>query len=199
MTTLNIAATNAVTEAEGPGRRFAIWTMGCPFRCPDCCNAHLQPLEGGRVVDVLDLLEDIATARREHDIEGVTVIGGEPMIQVPALSQLCAGVQDMGLTVMVFSGYTMAQLRQRNAGPLLDSRTIDILVDGLYRKDMPDTTRRWIGSTNQEVHFLTDRYSMADFAGPETTEILFRDDGSVVSNGWPVRFENGILYLGQVN
>ncbi|MFM7150626.1 MAG: 4Fe-4S cluster-binding domain-containing protein, partial [Gemmataceae bacterium] len=44
---LSIAQTVPFTEAEGPGKRFAIWFQGCPFRCPGCCNPEMLPFRGG--------------------------------------------------------------------------------------------------------------------------------------------------------
>ena len=65
---------------------------------------------------------------------------------------------------------------------------IDILVDGPYQKDSPDTTRRWIGSSNQRIHFLSDRYRADDpyWREPETLEIRLAD-GELCVNGFPAR------------
>ena len=35
---LSVAQIVSCTEAEGPGKRFALWFQGCPLRCPGCCN-----------------------------------------------------------------------------------------------------------------------------------------------------------------
>ena len=61
----------------------------------------------------------------------------------------------------------------------------DILVDGPYERDKPDTVRRWIGSTNQRIHFLTDRYSFdGEWRKKNTLEI--RVVGREVAvNGFP--------------
>ena len=49
------------------------------------------------------------------------------------------------------------------------------------------TSRRWIGSENQVLHFLTDRYAPDDprFAGPNHMEIRIRR-GVITVNGFPV-------------
>jgi anaerobic ribonucleoside-triphosphate reductase activating protein len=167
------------TEAEGPGRRFAVWTQGCSLRCEGCCNPHLFAERGGALVDVSELLRRIAAT---PGIEGVSVLGGEPFEQPDALGELCAGAHALGLTVMVFSGYTRAELAARGAA----LGHVDILVDGRYVAGEPDTSRRWVGSKNQVVHFLTER-GRADaprFAARNTVEIrLSRDELNV--NGWP--------------
>ena len=95
---------------------------------------------------------------------------------------------------MVFSGYTLEELRARPepaVAALLD-RT-DILVDGPYLRDQPEPRRRWIGSANQRVHFLTDRYRADDprWGRPNTLEV--RLEGSVLSvNGFPAASAVGL-------
>ena len=68
------------------------------------------------------------------------------------------GRHELGLNVMVFTGYTLAEGRQLPdpaVGDLLAET--DILVDGPYMREQPEKRRRWIGSANQQVHFLSDR------------------------------------------
>ena len=45
--TMQIAQVVPCTEAEGPGKRFAVWFQGCPLRCPGCCNPEFLPFQGG--------------------------------------------------------------------------------------------------------------------------------------------------------
>lgn len=184
---LQLAHVVRATEAEGPGRRFAVWLQGCPLRCPDCCNPQMLSPHGGWPQSVESLLCEIAAAVDEHQIEGITLIGGEPFAQAAGAAALAAGVREQELTVMVFSGYTLDELR-RMPDPAVESllsRT-DVLVDGPYRRELPETRRRWIGSANQQVHFLTDRYRADDprWAMPNSLEI--RLHGRELSvNGYP--------------
>src|SRR5262249_61154693 len=100
---------------------------------------------------------------RADGIEGITLLGGEPLAHADGAAALAGDVRGRGLSIMVFSGYTLEQARAM-ADPHVDAllaRT-DILVDGPYVRELPDTTRRWIGSTNQRIHFLTDRYRADD-------------------------------------
>jgi anaerobic ribonucleoside-triphosphate reductase activating protein len=87
---------------------------------------------------------------------------------------------------MVFSGYTLEDLRQRpesEVAELLD--LTDILVDGPYVREQPDTERRWIGSTNQRIHFLTERYSF-DEQWKKRNTLEIRVLGREISvNGFP--------------
>ncbi|OJH42957.1 4Fe-4S single cluster domain-containing protein [Cystobacter ferrugineus] len=172
------------TEAEGPGHRFALWLQGCPLRCPGCCNPEMFAPDRGPLVTVEELARRVLST---PDIEGFSLLGGEPFAQPGPAAALCERLRGAGLSIMIFSGYTLAELRAQ-ANPEVDRllATADLLVDGRYEKDQPDTRRRWIGSRNQVLHFLTPRYSPEDprFSAPNTAEIHFVD-GKLVINGWP--------------
>lgn len=187
---LRIGVEVADTEAEGPGRRYAIWVQGCPMRCPGCCNPELLRFEGGEASTVAAVHERIMAAHARSPLRGISLLGGEPFAQAAALAPLAERVRAAGLSVMVYSGYTLAELE---APPLAEQPGVarllaatDLLVDGRYERDQPDDERRWIGSTNQGLHFLSDRHHPAepDFGGGETVEIRLVGK-QVIINGWP--------------
>src|SRR5438067_7349833 len=76
---LRVAQIVPCTEAEGPGRRFALWFQGCPLRCPGCCNPEMLPFDGGVRMTAEDVTRQMAQAARTHRIEGITLLGGEPL------------------------------------------------------------------------------------------------------------------------
>ncbi|MEZ4318477.1 MAG: 4Fe-4S single cluster domain-containing protein [Myxococcota bacterium] len=176
---MRIAHTIDATEAEGPGRRFALWTQGCTLRCKGCCNPELFEATGGTERSIDSLLAEIAAV---EGIEGVSILGGEP-VQQADLVELCAGVRALGLTVMLYSGYRRAEIEERAPGLLAH---VDLLVDGRFEATRLDHVRRWVGSTNQEIHFLTEAYGPEDprFHEANTVELRWGPDGLVV-NGWP--------------
>jgi anaerobic ribonucleoside-triphosphate reductase activating protein len=185
----SIAQIVACTEAEGPGKRFALWFQGCPLRCPGCCNPEFLPFAGGMVRSVDSLIEQIAGAKDEHGIEGITLLGGEPFAHPEATAELARASQELGLTVMVFTGYLIEELPANTQAVLQHT---DILVDGPYLREQPDSTRRWIGSANQRIHFLTDRHRFDDqWRKRNTLEIRVRGD-EVVVNGFPAKNAVGL-------
>lgn len=178
------------TEAEGPGARFAVWVQGCPIRCPGCCNPEMFPAEGGVEIDPRELADRAARAAAGSDVEGVTLLGGEPFAQADACASFARAARAAGLSVMVFSGYALAELEERaraeetGVRELLDA--CDLLVDGRFEKDELDASRRWIGSRNQTLHFRSARYAPDDprFRAPQTAEVRL-ENGVVTMNGWP--------------
>ena len=90
---------------------------------------------------------------------------------------------------MLGTPYTLAELRSRpDAGPLL--ATVDLLVDGQYDRTRPEPPpplgRRWIGSANQVMHYLTAAYTPEDprMHAANTIEIHW-SNGKLLINGWP--------------
>lgn len=173
------------TEAEGPGLRFVLWTQGCSLGCADCCNPHLWSAAGGEDWSQDALWERLSGARARHPgLEGLTLVGGEPFEQDAALATFCRRVREAGLTVMAFSGYTRAELKARDS-KLLEE--VDLLVDGRYEVERYTTSLRWIGSTNQTLHFLSLAYSPDDprFTEPNHAEVRLDHRGLIQVVGFP--------------
>jgi anaerobic ribonucleoside-triphosphate reductase activating protein len=182
------------TEAEGPGRRYALWFQGCPLRCPGCCNPEMLAFEGGRRRSVAEVVEAVGAAAEREGIEGITLLGGEPLAHAAGAAALARAVRDLGLSVMIFSGYTLAEARRLPDPAVADLlASTDILVDGPYLRTHPETRRRWIGSTNQQIHFFTDRYRADDprWLLPNTLEIRLVGPELTV-NGFPARGAVGL-------
>src|SRR5437762_6451440 len=103
---LQVAQIVRATEAEGPGRRLALWFQGCPLRCPGCCNPEMLPFEGGTRMTVAEVLAQVEESHREYGVEGITLMGGEPLAHAAGAAVLAHEVRQRGLSVMVFSGFT---------------------------------------------------------------------------------------------
>lgn len=190
--TASIAQIVERTEAEGPGSRFAVWFQGCPLRCPGCCNPEFLPFKGGEAIAVRTLCQRLRETHETTPLEGVSLIGGEPFSHVESASPFAEFAQSLGLGVMIYTGFTLEALQAMpEAQPLLNAT--DLLVDGPYIREQPETRRRWIGSTNQRLHFLTKRYDPEDACWKQrnTLEIrVIRDEVSI--NGFPAVDAKGL-------
>ena len=186
---LRVATISDDTEAEGPGRRWALWVQGCTIRCPGCCNPEMFVRDGGDEMSIDALVERMRAAKAKG-VEGISVLGGEPFEQAARVAAVAAAARALGLTVMVYSGYRLDELRNRgdDAAQLLGE--IDLLVDGRYDRDLPEPPppvgRRWLGSTNQTMHYLTNAYSADDPRMHEANTVEFHwSNGQLLVNGWP--------------
>ena len=191
---LRIASVVPSTEAEGPGRRFALWFQGCPLRCPGCCNPEYLPFDGGAESTVGEIVTLLEKAREETGVEGITLLGGEPFAHAAPAAALASAAHERGLSVMAFTGFTLEQLREQadpHVAALLTD--IDILVDGPYLREQPDAERRWIGSTNQRIHFLTPRYRADDACWQKKNTLEIRLRGlELTVNGFPAVGAKGL-------
>jgi pyruvate formate lyase activating enzyme len=93
---------------DGPGLRVVLFLSGCLLRCTYCHNPDTWHLKDGTYVsarDVLDRLAGFADALKALD-GGLTISGGEPMVQMAFTRRILAGAKALGLhTAMETSGY----------------------------------------------------------------------------------------------
>lgn len=141
------------TRSLGPGLRYAIWTQGCPFNCPQCITPEGRPIVPARLIDTVQLADDIIAKR---DITGITISGGEPFLQATSVAVLLKTVKAFRpeLDVIIFTGFLKENLLSEDAFSVLSMT--DLLIDGLYIDELNDGVGLR-GSSNQRLHFLTDR------------------------------------------
>ena len=171
--TLRLHAFEPRSRANGPGVRAVLWLQGCDLACPGCYNPATHAERGGTVRAVADLAAEIEALG--DGIEGISVSGGEPLQQPEGLLRLLATLRARTrLSVLLFSGYTIEEIRSRPLGPaVLDH--LDVLVDGRFvaRRRLARGLR---GSANQRIHLLTDRYDRADVESVPEAEIRIEVD-----------------------
>jgi len=115
---------------DGPGFRYVIFTQGCPKRCFMCHNASTQPLEGGYIEKMDNLVNDW---RKNPLLSGITVSGGEPFIQPEAVLYLVRKAKETDLNVVLYSGFYYDELLKMNneyIKSLLEEA--DYLIDGPF-------------------------------------------------------------------
>ncbi len=190
---LYISHREPVTEVLGPGRRYALWLQGCKKRCPNCVFPWGQPLDvHGTWMAEDALLEEIRDAADSHSLRGITISGGEPFLQAEALLPLIQGIRaQTALDIMMYSGYTLAELRERH-DDAIDGilACIDLLVDGEYIESQ-NTDTAYRGSDNQVIHFLSPKYrpykEQMEHLHNRSVEFVTRDAGDVFIIGIPAK------------
>ena len=177
---LNIAYINTCTETEGPYKRLAIWFQGCNILCKGCCNPELQSLKIRHVMTVEELFNIILVSKEKYDIEGVTFLGGEPTLQKGLIS-LVSLLKMNNIGTILFTGKRIEMLDNDLVSNL------DLIIDGKFEASKIDTKRNLIGSENQNIYFLTNRYKKDEkwfFEKREKkVEINIVKDGSIFISG----------------
>lgn len=190
---LRIAEFIELTEVEGPGRRAAIWVQGCSIRCRGCCNPSYLDHAGGREEDPRSLARRIVQESSQLDLDGITLLGGEPFDQVSAVELFLAEIRaESSLGIILFSGHPWERLERESSWQEI-LRQCDLVKAGPWNPALAPDSRAWIGSRNQTLHFLTPRYRTLEKAWPPARreiEIHLRD-GEIVINGTPLADSEG--------
>ena len=73
---------------DGPGIRFVVFVQGCPMRCAYCHNPDTWSVNGGTMVTVEHLMDEFQSNHEFYRSGGITVSGGEPLLQPEFLADL---------------------------------------------------------------------------------------------------------------
>lgn len=136
---------------DGEGIRSVIWFQGCSHNCPGCHNPETHDFKAGVEVSLKEMKAQIDELEYQS---GVTFSGGDPMMQVEALTELAAYVKEKGMNVWVYSGYTFEELMvlaSKNDAYMKALEQIDVLVDGKFVMDLKSFDVQFRGSSNQRI------------------------------------------------
>ncbi len=92
---------------DGPGIRFVVFMQGCPLRCKYCHNPDSWLYNDGEVRSVADLTNEIIKYKNYFGSNGgLTISGGEPLLQIDFVIELLKSVKRYGIhTAIDTSGY----------------------------------------------------------------------------------------------
>ncbi|NNJ12373.1 pyruvate formate lyase-activating protein [Chloroflexales bacterium ZM16-3] len=84
---------------DGPGLRTVVWTTGCHYRCQYCHNPDTWHLKGGHEVTVDSVVAEVArhASFMRYTGGGVTISGGEPLVQAPFVMSVLRGCKERGI------------------------------------------------------------------------------------------------------
>ena len=156
---MNYATIKQVDIANGPGVRVSLFVSGCTHRCKDCFNEEAWDFHYG--VLFTEETEERIIGYLDHDyIEGLTLLGGEPMEPqnqerlLPFIKKVRERLPEK--TIWCFTGYDfekdilgrMMPERQttRELVPLFD-----VMVDGRFVAEKKNLSLKFRGSENQRV------------------------------------------------
>lgn len=83
-----VHSTESFGTVDGPGVRFVVFLQGCPMRCQYCHNPDTWKLRGGSVRSAQSLIDEFERKRHFYKTGGITVTGGEALLQMDFLLEL---------------------------------------------------------------------------------------------------------------
>lgn len=141
---------------DGPGVRYVVFLSGCPLSCAYCHNPDCMKMKrGGKLTDGAGLVRDILSYRRYMTATGggVTISGGEPLVQPAFTLGLLRACKEAGLhTALDTSGY----LGAKASDELLELTDL-VLLD--IKSGLPDVYRKATGVDLQPTIDFAERLS----------------------------------------
>jgi pyruvate formate lyase activating enzyme len=136
-----IHSVESAGSLDGPGVRFVVFLTGCPLSCSYCHNPDCRQPTASQRVSSAELLAEISTYRSylRHTRGGVTLSGGEPLLQPAFTEALLQGCRLIGLhTALDTSGFLGADA----SSSLLDATDL-VLLD--IKSGLPGTHKAVTG------------------------------------------------------
>lgn len=133
---------NSIAEKEslidGPGLRTVVFFQGCTRACKDCHNPMTWLLATGERYSVKELAEIL---KKKAKNKKITFSGGEPLLQVKAITELAKELKEYDLCM--YTGMSVTDVPDELKGLL------HYLKVGSFQRDSRTTVTPYIGSTNQ--------------------------------------------------
>lgn len=137
---------------NGDGLRAVLWTQGCPNHCPGCQNPETWDFEGGFLVDIEEVKNELRALKGQT---GITFCGGEPFVQPEACKEIADFCRnELGWNVWSFSGFTYEEIEKYGGAAWEFLKSLDALIDGRFILAERDLSLKFRGSRNQRILHL---------------------------------------------
>ncbi len=148
-----------VDVINGPGTRATLFVSGCEHQCRGCYNqstwnpCHGHPFDQQMQQQVINDLNDTRIKRR-----GLSLSGGDPLYP-ENLNEVLALVKRVkreciGKDIWLWTGYLLGELSPKQQ-EIIDY--VDVVVDGKFEQNFADPSLVFRGSSNQVIHYLTEK------------------------------------------
>lgn len=181
---MKIAQLLAPVHSLGPGNRIALWTQGCSKECFGCISPEFQPHSGKNIKEI-ELAELLILTANKTNCTGITISGGDPFEQSPALLELLKRIRPRFSDILVYTGFTLEEINNTDVKGKMCLGYIDVLIDGVYIDDLNDNKSVLRGSTNQKIYFfntkLKDTYN--NYMKNGRIIEVFNHDSKIITTG----------------
>lgn len=107
---LRVHSIESFGTLDGPGVRLVVFLQGCPMRCLYCHNPDTWNPTGGTEMSITQIMAQYEKNRPFYHNGGITVTGGEPLMQIQTVTELFSAASHRGIhTCLDTSGVTFRQ------------------------------------------------------------------------------------------
>lgn len=147
---IRIAGIKNHSSVDGPGIRCAIFLQGCTHKCAGCHNPETWDVNGGQTSDTDEI---VSLFINDKFIDGITLTGGDPLLQSKAAAIIARKAKEKNINVWCYTGYLYEDILENKAGEdaLELLNYVDTLVDGKFDLAKRSNSCVFRGSTNQRL------------------------------------------------
>jgi len=145
----NIHSIESCGTVDGPGIRFVVFTQGCPLRCKYCHNPDTWSFDTNKPMLVKEIFEQYEGVKEFVKNGGITVTGGEPLMQIPFVTELFKTAHNKGIhTALDTSGIVFDKTNTAKIDELLKYTNL-VLLDIKHIDD--EEHKKLTGLSNKNV------------------------------------------------
>ncbi|MDO4772827.1 MAG: pyruvate formate-lyase-activating protein [Bacillota bacterium] len=140
---------------DGPGLRYVVFTAGCPLRCKYCHNPDTWNMQNGKKMSSEEIIRDFEKYRPYLRSGGITVTGGEPLVQIDFVTDLFRLAKKRGVhTCLDTSGATFSLREDRLAKFELLCKYTDLVMLDIKHIDAQKYKDLTAGELSETLAFL---------------------------------------------
>jgi pyruvate formate lyase activating enzyme len=181
MTTLRINSIESFSTKDGDGIRSVIFLQGCPLRCDYCHNPETWNVESGEVVTIDQLAYKVLRfADYWGENGGITISGGEPLMQAKELVEFLTFIKPFGVNVALDTSGCIINDNVRELIGMVDHVILDLkdIKDLLFLEELEKQNKRvWVRivivpNVNDTEQVVTEYANALKGRGIEKTELV---------------------------
>ena len=179
----NVAHLEPQSHIYGPGSRFVVWFQGCSLGCSGCWNQQMWSFASQTLIHRQELFERVV---QRPDVDGISLLGGEPLQQSQTIWLLEKIRRETELTIFLYTGYSLSELKNNEQWNAV-LRDCDVVVAGRYQESLRDTNLQWRGSKNQELFYPPSSRISQHPTQTNEVEVIIDATGKITILGYPDR------------
>lgn len=145
----NVHSIETFGAFDGPGVRYILFLQGCPFKCQFCHNRDTWSVKENTLMTVDEIVADFKKYEKFYEKGGITVSGGEPLLQLPFLIELFKEFKKMGVHTTIDTSAACFDVRRSDEFKELMKYTDLILLDIKQIND--EKHKVLVGQSNKRV------------------------------------------------
>ena len=134
---------------DGPGVRYIVFLQGCPFKCQFCHNRNTWSTKTNVLMTVEEIVEDYKKYQNFYKNGGITVSGGEPLLQLKFLINLFKAFKEMGVHTTIDTSAACFDVRRSDDFKELMAYTDLVLLD--FKQINDEKHKILVGQSNKRV------------------------------------------------